>query len=137
MWASQLFCLDVHYSHCVKSVCIQIYSGPHFLEFGLNAERYSVSLRIQSECGKMRSRITRNTYTFDALFINYKSFIRSYLDYGDNIVEKTFRNYFNINQKLFSTMPLNFSLYNNLYFVRIRFLFWKLNPVNARFSHQQ
>ena len=26
---------------------------PHFPAFGLNTERYSVSLRIQSECGKM------------------------------------------------------------------------------------
>ena len=29
---------------------------PHFLIFGLNAERYSVSLRIQAECGKMREK---------------------------------------------------------------------------------
>ena len=27
--------------HCVKSVCIRNYSGPHFLAFGLNTERYS------------------------------------------------------------------------------------------------
>ena len=38
----------------VKSVRIRSYSGLHFLAFGLNTERYSVSLRIQSECGKMR-----------------------------------------------------------------------------------
>ena len=37
---------------------------PHFPAFGLNTERYSVSLRIQSECGKMRTRITLNTGTF-------------------------------------------------------------------------
>ena len=35
--------------HCVKSVSIRSCSGPHFPEFGLNAERYYVSLRIQSE----------------------------------------------------------------------------------------
>ena len=29
---------------------------PHFLAFGLNTERYSVSLRIHSECGKIRTR---------------------------------------------------------------------------------
>ena len=28
--------------HCVKSVCIQSYSGPYFLVFGLTTERYSV-----------------------------------------------------------------------------------------------
>ena len=34
------------------------YPGPHFLSFGLNTEIYEVSLRIQSECGKRRTRIT-------------------------------------------------------------------------------
>ena len=37
---------------------------PHFPAFGLNMERYGVSLRIQSECGKMRTRITPKTNTF-------------------------------------------------------------------------
>ena len=31
--------------HCVKSVCIQSYSRPYFPAFGLNTERYSISLR--------------------------------------------------------------------------------------------
>ena len=39
--------------HCVKSVHIQSFSGPYFPTFGLNTERYGVSLRIQSECGKL------------------------------------------------------------------------------------
>ena len=39
---------------------IPSYSGPHFSAFGLNTERYEVSLHIQSECRKMRTRITRN-----------------------------------------------------------------------------
>ena len=51
-------------SHYVKSVRISSYSGPYFPAFGLNTERYGVSLRIESECGKMRTRITRNTDTF-------------------------------------------------------------------------
>ena len=38
--------------HCMKSVRIRSCSGPHFPVFGLNMERYEVSLRIQSECGK-------------------------------------------------------------------------------------
>ena len=42
---------------CVKSVRIWSYSGPHFPAF-------VVSLRIQSKCGKMRTRITPNTDTF-------------------------------------------------------------------------
>ena len=53
--------------HCVKSIRIRSYSGPHFLTFGLNSKRYSVSLRIQSECEKMRTKITPNTSTFYAV----------------------------------------------------------------------
>ena len=54
-----------HFSiHCVKSVPNRSYSGPYFPAFGLNKERYRVSLRIQSECGKIRTRITLNTDTF-------------------------------------------------------------------------
>ena len=33
-----------------------VFSGPYFLAFGLNTERYGVSLRIQSECDKIRTR---------------------------------------------------------------------------------
>ena len=54
-------------SHCVKSVRIRSYSGPHFPAFGLNKERYSVSLRIQSACLKYRTRITPNMDTFHAV----------------------------------------------------------------------
>ena len=36
----------------------------YFPAFGLNRERYSVPLRIQYECGKIRTRITLNTDTF-------------------------------------------------------------------------
>ena len=45
------------------------YSGPYFPAFGLNTERYTISLRIQSECGKILTRITPNTDTFYALFL--------------------------------------------------------------------
>ena len=55
--------------HCAKGVRIRSYSGPDFSAFGLNTERYF--LRIQSKCGKMRTRITLNTDTFHAGFIIY------------------------------------------------------------------
>ena len=57
--------------HCVESVRIRSYSGPHFPAFGMNTERNGVSLRIQSECGKMMTRITPNTDTFHAVY-NYE-----------------------------------------------------------------
>ena len=47
------------------------YSGPHFPTFGLNTERYGVYLRVQSECGKIRTRIAPNTNTFYAVFVLY------------------------------------------------------------------
>ena len=53
--------------HCVNSNRIWSYSGPHFPAFGLNTDRDGVSLLIQSECGKMRTRITSNTDTLHAL----------------------------------------------------------------------
>ena len=46
---------------------IRIFSEPYFLTFGLNAEWYFVSLRIQSECRKIRTRMTTNTNNFCAV----------------------------------------------------------------------
>ena len=61
----------VHISPGVKSVRILSYYGPHFLVFGLNSKNNEVSLHIQSECGKMRSRITPNTDMFNAVSVNH------------------------------------------------------------------
>ena len=47
--------------HCMKSVRIQSYSGSYFPAFGLN------TVHIQSECGKILTRITPNTDTFYAV----------------------------------------------------------------------
>ena len=41
--------------------------------FGLNTERYLVSLLIQSECRKIRTGITPNTDTFYAVTVEYQS----------------------------------------------------------------
>ena len=57
---------------CVKSVRIWGYVGPHFPAFGLNIERYGVSLCIQSECKKMRTRITPNMDTFHVFYVYIK-----------------------------------------------------------------
>ena len=59
--------------HCVKSVRTRSYSGPHFPAFGLNTERYSLSIRTLSECGKIWTRITPNTDTFPAVESSLKS----------------------------------------------------------------
>ena len=43
----------------------------HFPAFELNTKRYSVSLRIQSECGKIRTRKTPNTDTLHVVVIRW------------------------------------------------------------------
>ena len=58
----------VHVHHCVKSVRIRSFSSQYFPAFGLNTERYSVSLRIQSECGKILTKKTPNTDTLHAMY---------------------------------------------------------------------
>ena len=57
--------------HCVKMFKYGAFSGPYFSAFGLNTERYEVSLRIQSKCGKIRTRknsvfghFSRKAYAF-------------------------------------------------------------------------
>ena len=47
---------DTSSSHCVKGVQIRSFSSPYFPAFGLNTERYGISLRIQSKCGKKGTR---------------------------------------------------------------------------------
>ena len=47
-------------THCVKSVFIRSFSGPYIPVFGLNTERYSISLRIRSKRGKTQARKTPN-----------------------------------------------------------------------------
>ena len=63
-WISCWIKFVISLIHCVKSFRIRSYFGPHFPVFRLNKEIYSVSLRIQSECGKMRTRVTPNRDTF-------------------------------------------------------------------------
>ena len=62
-------CIDENFISKIylKSVRVRSDSGPHFPAFGLNTKRYFVSLRTQSKCGKMRTRITPNTHTFYAV----------------------------------------------------------------------
>ena len=54
--------------YCVKSVHIRSYSCPYFPAFVLNTVIHGISVRIQSECGKIGTRITPNTDTFYAVF---------------------------------------------------------------------
>ena len=60
-----------HFPHCVKSVHIRSYSGPHFsrifphldwIRRDISTSPYSV--RMQENAGKMWTKITQNTNTF-------------------------------------------------------------------------
>ena len=42
--------------HCVKSVQVRIFFLSVFPAFGLNRKVYSLNIRIQSKCGKIRTR---------------------------------------------------------------------------------
>ena len=57
--------------HCVKRARIQSFPSRYFLAFGLNTKRYGISLWIQSEYRKMRTRKTLNTDTIHAVLDSY------------------------------------------------------------------
>ena len=93
-----------------------VFSGPYFPAFGLNTERYSVSLRIQSECGKIRTRK-------DSVFGHFsRSDVLSSSDTaGKNSVPKISKNSVKQNtaeegtsQENVSKIPINYNLsFNN------------------------
>ena len=64
--------INTNHIHCGKGIRIQSFSGPHFPPFGLNTEKYGVSLRIQSDYGKIRTRRTPNSDTFHVVIISLK-----------------------------------------------------------------
>ena len=74
-----IFSEDNFRMHCVKTICIWSYSGPHFSTFGLNTERYRLSLRIHSECEKIRTRITPSTNTFHVELNTLVTFFLTFL----------------------------------------------------------
>ena len=63
-----IFRSDAHY---VKSVRIRSFSGPYFPALRRNTERYSISLCIQSECRKERTKKTPNKDTFHVVAFCY------------------------------------------------------------------
>ena len=66
-WIQLMKWIQLKHCHYVKSVRIRSFTGPYFPAFKLNTERYSVSVRIQSKCGRIRTRKTPNTNTLHAV----------------------------------------------------------------------
>ena len=75
----------------------------YFPAFKLNTERYSVSLRIQFECGKIRTRKTPNTGTFYAV---QSSPAGNYILKVNNRNTRT--NIFNVNNRRSGVFIVNF-----------------------------
>ena len=51
----------------MKSARFLSFSNLYFVAFGQNTENYSVNLRIQFECGEIRTRKTQKMDTFYAV----------------------------------------------------------------------
>ena len=64
----ELFNILTHFTAWIASA-FEVFFTTYSPAFGLNTERCSASLRIQSECGKIRTRKTPNTDTFHAVFL--------------------------------------------------------------------
>ena len=64
--------IDFEYVHCYSSYSLRkkcLYSEFFFPAFGLNTERYKISLCIHSEWGKIWTKKSPNTDTFHAVVI--------------------------------------------------------------------
>ena len=72
MWPTSWFHLQNTFikeypQYCVKVYKYKVFSSPCFSAFALNTEIYSVDLRKQSECGKIRTRKSPYLDTFHAV----------------------------------------------------------------------
>ena len=65
-----------------------LFSGPYFSAFGLNAKRY-VSLRIQSKCGKTRTRKKLRIWTLHAVNTFSQKVISTFSFIWENLCELT------------------------------------------------
>ena len=62
-WIQLMKWIQLKHCHCVS----RSFSGPYFPAFRLNTERYSVSVHIQSKCGRIRTRKTPKTPAYLSL----------------------------------------------------------------------
>ena len=102
--------------HCVKRVLIQGYFDPYFPAFELNTERCSVSLSVQPECGKIRTRITPNMDTFS----------RSPDDCSEMSFAGSSYVYINTRKLSLTRWYLDFFIHNYLLFVWLRIIIKQL-----------
>ena len=113
-----------HPERYIESICIWSFSGLHIPSFGLNTEIYIVSLRIQSKCGKIRTRKTFNTSTLHAAVFYKDAFLKNFKKYKRN------ESYFQLSCNSesvttpFQVFPCDFfkSFQNNFYLEQLKAL---------------
>ena len=115
----------------MKSVRIRSYFGPYFPSFGPNTKRYGASFRIQSKCGKIRTRISPNRNNFHAVdtrLIGSECWVKHFGVYIDgDYINVNFDCSFGILCKL--AMFLEFMMYKkgtNMKFLYFLFSFFML-----------
>ena len=96
--------------HCVKSVQIRSFSGPYFPPLGLDMERYGVSLRIQSECGKIRTRK-------NSVFRHFSRGAKLALSKSTSLLLHIRKNIFHENANTFETGPVMISMKKSGFFL--------------------
>ena len=87
-----------------------VISGPYFPAFGLNTEKYLVSLRIQSECGKIRTRNNSVFGHFHAV-INKKNrltYFMSLVSFFQGVLKETSRMKLAINFYIYRSCSIFF-----------------------------
>ena len=103
------------HDHCLKSVRIRSYSGQYFPAFGLNTDRYGVSIGIQSECRKIRTRIFPNIDTFYAVDASQSAYRKQHSKCVNlNLLRKVKKYYFS---KLDTNLTKNKNLWKSVKFI--------------------
>ena len=114
-------------NHCLKSVRIGSYSGLYFPTCGLTAERYGISLHIQFEFGKIRTRIPPNTDTFYAVSVTGKWPVTTMTP--AKVLLETF---WSFPKKLFyRILPNNFSVECSRYWTASKGSIAKVSAINS------
>ena len=96
-----------------------VFSGPYFPEFGLSTERHGVYLRIQSECGKIRTRKTSKFgHSSRSVWQSHDAFARVKLTWGEKGVRCGFPNDFREKKNVKVELIISIrNLFPHFYFV--------------------
>ena len=115
----------------------RVFSDPYFHAFGLNMERYEVSLRIQFECGKIRTRKNSFFGHFHAKFSTRKKLKSKYnINYRYDINFKFFCSYCSllVLHKFWIKFHVSITIMKGFCTQMISFEIWNLEKPFSGFS---